>query len=96
MEDQRENPNITQLEERWRGIKGSYRRAYPSLREGDMTYRVGEFDNMTERIAKRTNRSRDQVMAEIRNWELDRAYKEKEESARPGVGAPSTPRMGFF
>lgn len=58
-----------QLEKKWKRIKPKYRDNYPSLTEEDVEYREGEFDDMTERIAQRTNRSREQILHEIRDWE---------------------------
>lgn len=57
-----------QMERRWENIRNQYRDRYPELNEDDVNYREGEFDTMTDRIAKRTNRSREQVQNEIRDW----------------------------
>lgn len=56
------------LEKKWQDIETSYRRRYPNLKEDDISYREGEFDDMTQRIAEKTNRSRDQVREEIMEW----------------------------
>ena len=60
------------LETKWNNIAPSYRERYPTLTEQDVNYREGEFDSMTDRIAKRTNRRREDVLAEIRDWEVGR------------------------
>lgn len=77
-EDQRRNDqertsrndqrNDQQLEQKWKNIETSYRDRYPDLTEDDTSYREGEFDNMTQRVAERTNRSREEVQNEIRDW----------------------------
>jgi hypothetical protein len=59
-----------ELEGRWSTIQQDYRKHYPNITEEDVTYRTGEFDLMTEKIAKRTNRSRDQIADEIKNWKI--------------------------
>lgn len=56
------------LERRWQDIEKHYRRRYPNITDEDVNFRTGEFDNMTDRIAKRTNRNRKDVNDEIRNW----------------------------
>lgn len=56
------------VESRWNDIESDYRRRYPNITDDDVNYRQGEFDTMTDRIAKRTNRSREAVNDEIRNW----------------------------
>ncbi|WP_339922074.1 hypothetical protein [uncultured Cyclobacterium sp.] len=62
---------IQQLENRWRDIRFTYSKRYPVLTEEDITYKNGEFDAMTERIANRTKRTKKQVQNEIQNWEDD-------------------------
>ncbi len=58
-----------QLEEKWQKIKADYREKYPTITEEDVSYREGEFDDMTHRLGRRTNRSRDQIQHEIRDWD---------------------------
>ena len=62
--------NDSELETKWINIAPSYRQRYPSLTEQDVDYREGEFDSMTDRIAKRTNRRREDILSEIRDWEV--------------------------
>ncbi|WP_339697876.1 general stress protein CsbD [uncultured Marixanthomonas sp.] len=66
----------TGLENKWDNIKTSYRQKYPNLTEEDVQFREGEFDDMTQRVAERTNRNRDEVRNEIQNWD-DNAYEEE-------------------
>lgn len=70
--DDLKSPNapdhLQDIEDRWNEINEEYRRRYPNLTSDDVDYRAGEFDNMTDRIAQRTNRSREDVQDEIRNW----------------------------
>lgn len=63
--------NSQDLERKWNSISTDYRKRYPNITSEDVDYRQGEFDNMTERIAKRTNRSRQQVSQEIQDWNSD-------------------------
>lgn len=57
------------IESRWQDIESDYRKKHPGITDEDVNFRTGEFDNMTDRIAKRTNRSREDVDEEIRNWQ---------------------------
>lgn len=52
----------------WPDIESDYRKRYPSLTEDDVDYSDGDFDSMSDRIAKRTNRNYQDVQNEIRNW----------------------------
>ena len=63
------NPSGRDVESRWNGIESDYRKKHPSVTNEDVDYRSGEFDNMTDRIAKRTNRNRNDVNGKIRNWD---------------------------
>lgn len=65
-----DSPFNSSFEDRWTRIKNDYRKHYPSITDEDVSYRTGELDMMTQKIARRTNRSRDQVMDEIKNWQL--------------------------
>ncbi|TDU34467.1 hypothetical protein BXY82_2790 [Gelidibacter sediminis] len=58
------------LEDRWSTIREEYRRHYPSITDKDVDFRTGEFDLLAQNIARRTNRSRDQVLEEIKNWQM--------------------------
>lgn len=57
-----------QTESNWTDIKSDYRKRYPELTEEDLHYKSGEFKHMAARIAKRTNRTPEQVIKEIRDW----------------------------
>ncbi|CAH8283454.1 hypothetical protein EV196_102410 [Mariniflexile fucanivorans] len=61
-----------QTENNWNRVRDQYREKYPSLSNEDTQYRNGKFDDMTDRIANKTNRSRDQVQDEIKNWDYDK------------------------
>src|SRR5690554_6612134 len=52
----------------WPDIESDYRDRYPSLTEEDVDYSDGDFDSMSDRIAKRTNRNYQDVQNEIRTW----------------------------
>ncbi|MEO5789227.1 MAG: hypothetical protein ACOH2D_12040 [Gelidibacter sp.] len=55
-------------ETQWKNIQSDYRKKYPNITDEDLDYESGDFDNMTGRIAKRTNRNREDVNNEIRDW----------------------------
>lgn len=59
------------IEMRWQEIENNYRRRYPNLTDEDLNYREGEFNTMTDRIADKTNRSRQEVHDEIWEWDSD-------------------------
>lgn len=56
------------IESRWQDIESDYRKRYDNLTDEDVNYRDGDFDSMTNRIAKRTNRNQNDVNDEIQNW----------------------------
>lgn len=64
----RNHSNSEDYEQKWERMSNSYREQYPNLRDKDVEYRTGEFDDMTHRIARRTNRTREDVQMDIRNW----------------------------
>ena len=70
-EDLENHHTEQQLENKWRDIKITYSKRYPMLTQEDITYQEGEFDEMTERIADRTKRTKKEVQNEIQNWEDD-------------------------
>ncbi|CDF78974.1 hypothetical protein BN863_12620 [Formosa agariphila KMM 3901] len=61
--------NLDDLQKKWNEIQKEYRKKYPSLTSEDVDYRSGEFTLMTERVAKRTNRSQEEIQKEIKNWD---------------------------
>ena len=65
---QEEGDSNDDVESLWKDIEGDYRRRYPDVTDEDVNYKSGEFDSMTGRIAKRTNRNRQDVNNEIREW----------------------------
>ena len=68
--NQERNPlDLTEIETKWKDIESSYRKEHPTLTEEDVNYREGEFDDMVHRIARRTNRSRELVLEDIKNWQ---------------------------
>lgn len=66
---ERPNEFDHQLERSWTDIKSDYRKRYPNLTEEDLHYKSGEFKVMTDRIAKRTNRTSQEVTKEIMDWD---------------------------
>jgi hypothetical protein len=79
-----------ELEQQWIDINESYRRRYSELTDEDTLYNEGEFDNMLNRIARRTDRSVREVRNEIENWdyddteEFDNEYESDDEQQREG------------
>ncbi len=63
------NDDHNAVENRWKNISADYRKRYPNITEEDITYKSGEFENMIDRIATRTNRDRDAISKEIKNWQ---------------------------
>lgn len=56
-------------ETRWTDIESDYRKRYPDLTDEDLHTESGEFEQMAYRIAKRTNRTPEEVTKEIRDWD---------------------------
>jgi len=63
--------SLRDVELRWQEIESSYRNHYPSLTDEDLKYREGTFDTVMARIAKRTNKSVQEVNDEIWEWDSD-------------------------
>lgn len=68
-ENQYHSDDADDLERRWKKMGNTYRENYPALTDDDVNYKSGEFNKMTERIAKRTNRRREDVENDIRSWD---------------------------
>lgn len=49
-------------------MQNSYRQQYPNLTDEDVNYKAGKFEDMIQRVALRTNRSRHEVEDDICNW----------------------------
>ena len=63
------NPDLNRdIESRWLDIESDFRKRYPEVTDEDVRYRTGEFDNMTDRLAKRTNRNVGAITKEIKYW----------------------------
>lgn len=57
-----------EVESRWKAIESDYRKRYPKITDEDVNYKSDDFNIMTKRIAKRTNRTPEEVHKEISNW----------------------------
>lgn len=57
------------VESRWPDIESDYRKRYPKLTDNDLHDHSGDFDLVAARIAKRTNRTPEEVKKEIRDWD---------------------------
>ena len=62
------NPDEFDSEKLWRAIKSEYKNRHPSLTEDDIDFQHGNYEELKQRIAKRTSRSVEEVDKEIRNW----------------------------
>lgn len=56
------------LERIWNKIENNFRKEHSEITDEDVSYKYGEFNLMTYRIAIRTNRTSAQVLHEIRAW----------------------------
>lgn len=63
------NNSNSDIESRWIAIESDYRARYPKITVEDVNYTSGEFERMIRRIAKRLNRTPEDVSMEIRNWD---------------------------
>ncbi|TXE07338.1 hypothetical protein ES711_11250 [Gelidibacter salicanalis] len=63
--------SLRDVELRWQEIESSYRNYYPNLTDEDLEYHEGTFDTVMARIAKRTNKSVQEVNDEIWEWDSD-------------------------
>lgn len=71
----RHHPNAEpnqDIEKRWPEIESDYRKHYPKITDEDVRHRSSEFDQIANRIAKRTNRTPEEVKKEIRAWDKGR------------------------
>lgn len=62
------DPISLNIEDKWQQVKDDYQRAYPMLTDKDLKFSSGEFNEMTDRIASKTQRCRSEVNNEIRYW----------------------------
>lgn len=67
-EDSKLNTTDDSLEGRWSNIQADYRKKYPELTDDDVNNANSEFDDIVNRIARRTDRSRKKVEDDIRSW----------------------------
>lgn len=70
--DREYDSSTRDIEMRWQEIEKDFKSHYPELSEEDLKYREGEFNQMIERIAKRTNKSSQEVRDKIWEWDSDR------------------------
>jgi|26BtaG_2_1085354.scaffolds.fasta_scaffold02068_7 predicted nucleic acid-binding protein len=68
--DSKLNPSDDSLEGRWSNIQADYRKKNPSITDDDVNFKSGEFDHMIASIARRTNRSAEDIKNDIRNWNM--------------------------
>ncbi|MHA7059498.1 hypothetical protein ACWGOQ_0019895 [Aquimarina sp. M1] len=64
-------PYMSRIPKKWKLIKGEYINKYKVLRGDDFIVTLSDPDFITTSIAKKTNRSQNDVCMEILNWETD-------------------------
>ncbi len=69
-EDSKLNNSDDSLEGRWSNIQADYRKKYPNITDDDINFRDGDFDHMIASIARRTDRSTEDIKNDIRSWDL--------------------------
>ena len=62
------DPVSLNLEEKWQEVKADYQNKYPMLTQKDLELQPGQFGDMADRIASKTQRCRSTVSIEIRYW----------------------------
>lgn len=70
-EDSKLNNTDDGLEGRWSNIQADYRKKYPEITDADIDSRSDGFDYMIAQVARRTNRSKQDVENDIRGWTND-------------------------
>lgn len=60
-EEFQDRSDLQELEKKLEKVMGPCRTEYPTLSEADVNYKVGGFDDITQRIARRTHRTRETV-----------------------------------
>lgn len=69
-EDSKLNSSNDSLEGKWSNIQADYRKKNPTITDEDLDFKSGEFDHMIASIARRTNRSTEDIENEIKNWNM--------------------------
>lgn len=57
-----------ELKGNWNIFKGKLKQKYSDLTDDDLTYVEGKEDELLGRIQKRTGRSRDEIIKELRSF----------------------------
>ncbi|QWX83772.1 hypothetical protein H0I23_15170 [Cellulophaga sp. HaHaR_3_176] len=61
-----------ELEEQWLAVRDEYLAHYPYVLDSDTKYEKGSFYIIIENLAKRTQRSPEEIHNEILNWNSDK------------------------
>lgn len=64
-EDSKLNSSDDSLEGRWSNIQADYRKKHPNITDEDID---GDFEHAIASIARRTDRSAEDVKNDIKNW----------------------------
>ena len=67
-EDSKLNTTDDSLEGKWSNIQSDYRKKYSELTDEDVDTTEGDFNDLVNRVARRTQRSRKDVEDDIRGW----------------------------
>lgn len=67
-ENSKLNTTDDSLEGRWSNIQADYRKKYPEIQNEDVDDGNNNFDDIVNRIARRTNRSREEVENDLKGW----------------------------
>lgn len=57
--------NSTEMEGKWKQVKGKFKQKYGDVTEDDVTYSEGKFDEMLGRLQEKTGKSKDALKDEI-------------------------------
>lgn len=60
----------TRLEAQWLAVRDEYLSHYPAVKEVDTEYEKGSFNKIIDSIAKRRQRSPEEIRKEIMEWSL--------------------------
>lgn len=69
-EDSKLNSADDSLEGRWSNIQSDYRKKNPEITDKDVDFKSGDFDHAISNIARRTNKSKEDVKNDIKNWNM--------------------------
>lgn len=57
--------NTSQLEGKWKKVKGKFKQKYAEVTDDDLTYSEGKFDEMLGRLQEKTSKTKEALKKEI-------------------------------